>query len=115
MAAVQPAVRPPDETVQGFVAIVDPPAIQQHLRRPIRFVITVRIRDERQVGWRTDEDPSETDSESRGECQLVGERLLFVEDAITVCILQDLDSADLVTGVITTSSMSGSTRLVKWI
>ena len=35
---VQPAIGPPNETVERLMSVVDPPSVKQNLRRPIRCV-----------------------------------------------------------------------------
>ena len=49
VAAVQPSVRSPDETVQRFVPVVDAPAVEQDLRRTVRHVVAVGVRNESQI------------------------------------------------------------------
>ena len=77
MATVQPAVRSPDEAVQGFVAIVVAPAVEEDLRRAIGFVIAVLVRDEREVGRGSDKDAAKADSDAGAEGELVGDIFLF--------------------------------------
>src|SRR5688572_33164879 len=47
--SVEPAVRPPEKTVQRLVRVLITEAIEQYLRRAIRFVVAIAIGDEQQL------------------------------------------------------------------
>ena len=51
MASVEPTVGAPVKAIQSLVAIVDAPAIQQHLRWSVGFIVAICIGDEREIWW----------------------------------------------------------------
>ncbi len=102
MASVQPTIGPPDETVQRLVPIVDPPTIEQYLGRTVWLVVTIGIGNKGQMGWRADKDATKSTGQPRCESQLVSKGLLLVEDTVAIGVLQDLNPADLIVGVLAT-------------
>ena len=49
VAAVKPAVRAPAEAVKRLVGIVQPPAVEQDLRRAVGSVVAVAVGNEQQM------------------------------------------------------------------
>ena len=91
--AVEPAVRTPDEVVQGLVGISALPAIEHDLRFAggLGFVAILH-RDEEQVGRRAEPDAAEADGDAAGEGGLVPEHRLLVEGAVALGVLEDEDA-----------------------
>jgi hypothetical protein len=99
LAAVEPAVRAPDEAVQRLVAIVDAPAVQHRPGRPVRPIVAVHVRKEEEMGRGADPHAAHSHGERRKERQLLGEMLLLVEAAVVVRVHQDRDPAGRCGGV----------------
>ena len=62
VAAVKPAVGPPDEAVQRLVRVLIAPAVEQHLRRAVGAVVAVGIGNEQQLRRCADPDAAEAHS-----------------------------------------------------
>ena len=58
VAAIQPAVRPPNEAIQRLMAVVHPPAIEDDFRGTIGNVIAIAIRNKEQIRRRANPDAS---------------------------------------------------------
>ena len=93
LRAVEPAIRAPDEVVQGLVGVVALPAVEHDLRFAggLGFV-AVLDRDEEQVGRRAEPDAAEADRDPAGEGGLVPEDGLLIEGAGTLGVLEDDDA-----------------------
>ena len=88
---VKPAVRSPREAVHTVVLSLQRPAFQMHRRVPVRHVIVVVIRNERQVRRRCDPDSAEANLKPGQVSQSVAEHSAAVEDAVAICVLEDED------------------------
>ena len=91
VTAVQPAVGAPDERVERFVRVLIRPAVEQHLRRAVRFVVAVFVGNEQQLGRRADPHAAETDFEPADQVELFGEHGPFVELSVAVDVFENED------------------------
>ena len=92
VAAIKPAVGPPNEAIERLVGIVQSPAVEQDLGRTVGAVVAVPVRYEEKLRGRADPGASETDLEAADQVQVVGEDLAPVESAVTIGILEDEDA-----------------------
>ena len=90
VAAVQPAVRPPDEAVERLVGVLPAPAIEEDLRFTGLVGLLV-VRDEEQVGGGPDPHPAEADLDAAGQVQPLEEDGPLVVFAVAVGVLEDDD------------------------
>ena len=98
LAAIEPAVRPPVETVECLVAVADPPAGQAHLDvLDIGLVIAIVVRHEQQVRWCAEPQPTHPHRDPGREGDALEEHFARVGDTVVVAVLEDQDAA--VTGV----------------
>ena len=58
VAAIEPAIWPPDEAIQRLMAVVHPPAIEDDFGGTIGNVIAIAIRNEEQIRRRANPDSS---------------------------------------------------------
>ena len=96
MTSIQPTVWTPYETVEGFMTILNAPAIEQDFMRTIGFVIPVGIRNEDQFGRHANIDPVHTHSNTRAKREVFGKSLLLIKNTICVHILKNLNAVSLV-------------------
>ena len=94
VASIQPTVRAPDEAIQRFVSVLEAPTVEQDLRFPVRDIIAIRIRNEKQLRWRAEINTSKSHRYPRGKFDLIREQLLRVKDTIAIGIFKDLNSAE---------------------
>ena len=99
VATIEPAIRPPYKAVEGFVPIMDTPAIQKDLGFAIRLIITIGIRYKDQFRRLANVDTPHANGNSGAESKLISEELLLVEYSITINILKDLDAVLFIRGV----------------
>ena len=99
MASVHPTVRTPNEAIEGFVTVMNAPAIEQNLVRTIRYVIPVGIRNEDQFGWHSDVHPAHSNGDTGTESKVLGESLFLVEHAVPIDVLEDLNAVSFVRGM----------------
>ena len=67
MTTIQPAIRAPNETIEGFMTVLNTPTIKQDFRGTIGYIVAVSIGDKDQFGGHTDIHPAHTDRETRAE------------------------------------------------
>ena len=67
VAAVEPAVGAPDETVECLVRVLVAPAIEEDLRRAVGLVVAVLVRDVHQIGGRADIETAEAEFDAADE------------------------------------------------
>ena len=96
MASIEPAIRTPNKTVEGFVPVLDTPTIQKNFMRAVGFIVPIGIGNEDQFGGHTDINPTHTHRETRAESQVIGKSLLLIKDTIPIDILKNLDAVSLV-------------------
>ena len=94
LAAVEPAIGPPVEAVEGLVAIPDSPAGQADLDiLDIGLVIAVAVGNVEQVRRRAEPEAVKADRYRRREGDALEEDLAGVEHPIGVGVLEDQDAA----------------------
>ena len=76
LASVEPTVWSPDETVECFMSVVNPPTIEEDSRFRVGNVVAIGIGNEEQIGRSSKIDAAVPDGDSGGECQFVVEELL---------------------------------------
>ena len=94
VAAVEPAVGTPGEAVEGFVGVLVAPAIEEDGGFGVREVVVVGVGVEEEVGSGADVNAAETDGESTGEVDFVGEDFAGVEGAVGVGVFEDEDAVE---------------------
>src|SRR5579884_3548060 len=92
MTTVQPAVRTPTESVQGFMRVFVVPAVQQDLRLARRFVRAWFDRNEHQIRGRPNPHAAEANFQPADQIQSFHENGAFVELAIAVAVLENEDA-----------------------
>ena len=91
--AVEPAIRAPDEVVQGLVGVVALPTVEHDLRFAGRLGLVAFLdRDEEQVGRRAEPDAAEAHGDTARERGLVPEDRLLIEGAGALGVLEDDDA-----------------------
>ena len=89
VAAVEPAVRSPDEAVERLVRIVLAPAVEQDLGRAVGTVVAVAVGNEKKMRGRADPDAAEADFQAADQVEVVGKDLARVEPAVAVGVFED--------------------------
>ena len=92
VAAVEPAVRAPDEGVERLVRVLVGPAVEQDLRLAVGHVVAVAIGNEQQVRRRADPHAAEADFQAAHQVQPLGEHRALVELAVAVGVFEDQDA-----------------------
>jgi hypothetical protein len=93
VAAIEPAIRSPGETVEDVVpGLLDIPTVKDDDRRAIRLVIPIAIRDEDEIGSTAQPDAAEANSDARKIRSFVIEDGAAIETAIAIGILEDHDA-----------------------
>ncbi len=89
MAAVKPAIRPPDERVQRFVGILVAPAIGEDDRIAARLIPRFIQRDVEQIRRGADIHAPETHLDAADEIEVFDEDLPRLERAVTIRVFED--------------------------
>ena len=92
VAAVEPAIGPPDEGVQRLVSVLVAPAVEEDLRLRVRDIVSVAVGDEEKVGRRADPDATEADLEAAHQVEPLLEHRAPVEAAVSVLVLEDQEA-----------------------
>ena len=90
VAAVQPAIGSPGESVERFVGVLVAPAVEENLRLAGRVGLLI-VRDEEKVRGGTDPDAAETEFDARDHVQTFEEHGLLVELAVAIGVFEDQD------------------------
>ena len=92
VATVEPAVRPPAQTVYDVVpdrAVV--PAIEHYFRRTIGKVVTIFVRDKEQIRRSRDPHAAEADFHGSQTLALIPKNRAFVETTVVVRVVENHD------------------------
>ena len=90
VAAVEPAVRPPVESVERLVCVVVAPAIEEHLRLARRRRrVPIRHRHEIQIRRSPEPHAAVADFDAADEVQLIEKNGPFIEAMIAVRVLEN--------------------------
>ena len=95
LATVEPAVGSPDETVEGFVAVMHAPAVEKNFGFGVRNIVTIRVGDEDKIRWSSKVNTTVSDCDTGSEGDFVVEEFFGIEDAVAISILENLDAAEL--------------------
>lgn len=95
LATVEPAVGSPDETVEGFVAVLHAPAVEKNFGFGVGNVVAISVGNENEIWGSAEVDPAVSDGNAGGEGDLVVEEFFGVEDAIAIGVLKNLDATEL--------------------
>ena len=95
LATVEPAVGSPDETVEGFVAVLHAPAVEKNFGFGVGNVVAISVGNENEIRRRAEVDPTVSDGNTGGEGDLVVEEFFGVEDAVAIGVLKNLNAAEL--------------------
>ncbi len=72
--------------------VLIPPAIEQHLRRPIRFVVAVGVGNENELGGHADPHAAVPHFEAADEVQTFNEHGLLVERPVAIGVFKNQDA-----------------------
>ena len=107
MAAIQPAVRAPDEAVESFVRVLRAPAVEEGVGgeieagdfraqigriRRIGLIIPILVWNKHQIRRRPHPHTAEAELDATDEIQAVAEDFLRLEGAVAVLVFEDLDA-----------------------
>src|SRR5262249_42486877 len=92
VAAVEPAVRSPAESVERLVGVLVVPAIQKDLWFPGRLVYSLLDRHKHEIGGCTDPDAPEAHFQPANEIEPLHEDGALVEFALACRVLEDQDA-----------------------
>ena len=99
MTSVHPAVRSPNEAIEGLVTIMDSPTVEQDLMRTIGHVIPIGIGNEDQFGWHPNVNSAHAHGDTRTESKVFSKSLFLVEHAVPINVLEDLNTVPFVRGM----------------
>ncbi len=92
VASIKPAVRSPGQGVECVVLGFQRPAVEQHLRRSVGFVVAVFIGDENQIRSRAQPHAAEAQLDSGEVTAFVPEHDFLIESAVAVLVFQNGDA-----------------------
>ena len=95
LATVEPAVGAPDETVEGFVAVLHAPAVEKYFGFGVGNIVAISVGNENEIGRRAEVDPAVSDGNSGGEGDFVVEEFFGIEDSVAVGVLKNLNATEL--------------------
>ena len=92
VAAVEPAVGPPRETVERLVRVLKAPAVEEDLRRTVGDVVVIFVGNEEQVRRRTGPHATEADLNAADEIQVFREDFFRGKRAVALRVLENQDA-----------------------
>ena len=95
LATVEPAVGPPDETVESFVAVLHAPSVEKNFGFGVRNIVAIGVRDEDEIRRSSEVDAAVSDRDTRSEGDFIVKEFFGVKDAVAIGVLENLDSAEL--------------------
>lgn len=95
LATVEPAVGAPDETVEGFVAVLHAPSVEKNFGFGVGDVVAIGVGNEDKIRWSSKVNTTVSDRDTGSEGDLVVEELLGVEDSVAVGVLKNLNATEL--------------------
>ena len=98
LVSVEPSIGSPHEAVQRFVRILPAPAVEHRLRRAVRDVVTIAIRNEQEVGRAAHPHAAVPDGDAAREIELIVEHRRAVMAAVAVGIFHHQDPVAAVRG-----------------
>ena len=98
LAAIEPAIGPPVEAVERFMAVLDAPAGETNLDGGVSLVVAVLVRDEEEIRRRAEPETVEAHRDGRGKRDAFDEDLAGVEFPVAVGVFEDDDAAVAVVG-----------------
>ena len=91
VAAVEPAIGPPDERIERLVRVLRAPAVEQDRGLSVGDVVAVGVGDEKEIGRRAHPDAAKPHRQTTDEVEPLLEDLPGVEHVVTVGVLEDED------------------------
>ena len=91
VAAIEPAIGPPDERIERFVSVLCAPAVEQDRRLAVGDVVAVGVGDEKEIGRRAHPHAPKPHRQTTDEVEPLLEDRPGVEDVVTVGVLEDED------------------------
>ena len=95
LATVEPAVGSPDETVEGFVAVMHAPAVEKNFGFGVRNIVAIGVGDEDKIRRGSEVNTTVSDCDTGSEGDFIVEEFFGVEDSVAIGILENLDAAEL--------------------
>src|SRR5262249_815442 len=89
LVSIEPAVRPPRETIERLVRVLIAETIEQNLRRPVGNVVGIAVGNEEQFRSRADPDTAEADFDAADQDEPFRKDLSGFEPTVAVAVFED--------------------------